>query len=339
MVLILSQSKLEHSTDAVMDWLAHLGVPCRRLNGEDVDGGGGLSVALDRHGDAVAYPPDCDVDPRDVTAVWARRWGYHKRYETAPLLRDGAPGREAFRLEAAHQVKRELGKLSDFVFASLGHARWLGADALRLPNKLLELRAAAACGLDVPATLVTDSREALEAFADAHGGVITKAIAEAGFFFFDDGAYASYTVALSPAEVRQQPARFFPSLFQEHLPKAYELRVFVLDGACYPMVIFSQREGRTATDFRRYDFECPTRTAPYRLPDAVRGALLRYMDERGYDTGSVDLVRTQDGRYVFLEINLAGQFGMVSQPCNYRLERRVAEALARRTHASPHDDA
>ncbi|HEY0036114.1 MAG TPA: hypothetical protein VGB66_05465, partial [Longimicrobium sp.] len=46
-------------------------------------------------------------------------------------------------------------------------------------------------------------------------------------------------------------------------------------------------------------------------------------------TGSIDLIRTRDGRHVFLEVNPAGQFGMVSHPCNYGLEKKVAEYLIR----------
>ncbi|MDM1050110.1 hypothetical protein [Sphingobacterium hotanense] len=44
----------------------------------------------------------------------------------------------------------------------------------------------------------------------------------------------------------------------------------------------------------------------------------------GFNTGSIDLILTPDGDYVFLEINPEGQFGMVSHPCNYFLEREMA---------------
>ena len=47
-------------------------------------------------------------------------------------------------------------------------------------------------------------------------------------------------------------------------------------------------------------------------------------------TGSLDLVRTPDGRHVFLEVNPGGQFGMMSEPCNYHLEREVAQYLLRK---------
>jgi glutathione synthase/RimK-type ligase-like ATP-grasp enzyme len=52
------------------------------------------------------------------------------------------------------------------------------------------------------------------------------------------------------------------------------------------------------------------------------------------DTGSIDIVRTTDGRYVFLEVNPVGQFGMVSVPCNYNLELKVAKYLANSHYAA-----
>ena len=45
------------------------------------------------------------------------------------------------------------------------------------------------------------------------------------------------------------------------------------------------------------------------------------------DTGSIDMIVTLDGEYVFLEINPIGQFGMVSYHCNYHLEKRIAEYI------------
>ena len=48
------------------------------------------------------------------------------------------------------------------------------------------------------------------------------------------------------------------------------------------------------------------------------------MQALGFNTGSIDLILTPQGEYVFLEINPEGQFGMVSHPCNYYLEREMA---------------
>ena len=51
------------------------------------------------------------------------------------------------------------------------------------------------------------------------------------------------------------------------------------------------------------------------------------MQNIGLETGSIDMVFTKDGHFVFLEVNPIGQFGMTSKPCNYFLERELALSL------------
>jgi glutathione synthase/RimK-type ligase-like ATP-grasp enzyme len=94
--------------------------------------------------------------------------------------------------------------------------------------------------------------------------------------------------------------------------------------------MFTQNNSQTQIDFRKYCYKRPSRSVPYRLPEAVEFRLHELMKVLQLKTGSIDLVRTTDGRYVFLEVNPVGQFGMVSGPCNYHLERKVAELLVER---------
>lgn len=51
------------------------------------------------------------------------------------------------------------------------------------------------------------------------------------------------------------------------------------------------------------------------------------MNKLNYSSGSIDLVVDKDDKYIFLEVNPVGQFGMVSYPCNYGLEKIIAKAL------------
>lgn len=138
-----------------------------------------------------------------------------------------------------------------------------------------------------------------------------------------------YTLRCDTAIVAALPTTFFPTLFQTEIPKAYELRIFYLAGRCYAMAMFSQASRRTAIDFRRYSASEPTRSVPYRLTASQEANVRTLMDLLELDTGSLDMIVTPDDRYVFLEVNPVGQFGMTSAPCNYNLERLVAEHLER----------
>ncbi|HEY0554141.1 MAG TPA: hypothetical protein VGG20_07715, partial [Thermoanaerobaculia bacterium] len=75
MILILSQSALEPTTEEVMDWLEALGEPCLRLNGEDVDGPTALRIRLDGEDVVLGFEADgVELPLTEIGAVWYRRW-------------------------------------------------------------------------------------------------------------------------------------------------------------------------------------------------------------------------------------------------------------------------
>jgi hypothetical protein len=82
-------------------------------------------------------------------------------------------------------------------------------------------------------------------------------------------SYATYTTEIDEGGLTDLPAIAFPMLFQEFLPKRYDIRVFYLDGRFHGMAIFSQSRAQTSVDFRRYTYERPVRNVPYDLPEDV----------------------------------------------------------------------
>jgi ATP-GRASP peptide maturase of grasp-with-spasm system len=332
MILILSQSRSEPSTEEVMDWIERLGCCCCRINGQDLDGTSHLSMELSLvDGRLHLQWGGLQLTPAEVSAVWYRRWAVERRLESCDLFPepDCNP-------KLQHQIYRHLTqecqRLSDFFFRALAGRPWLGEPRTSSLNKLHVLRCAASAGLDIPPTLVTTSRDQLKRFAAAHGRLITKPIGDMPELAGGDEVFMMYTAMVEAESIDQLPARFAPSLFQKCLDKSLELRVFYLDGTSYTMAIFSQLDPKTTIDFRRYNLERPNRTVPYRLKEQTAAAVCRLMNDLELATGSLDLILTRDGRIVFLEVNPAGQFGMVSKPCNYRLERQIAESLIARAH-------
>jgi glutathione synthase/RimK-type ligase-like ATP-grasp enzyme len=136
--------------------------------------------------------------------------------------------------------------------------------------------------------------------------------------------FLCYTEEMSEEEL---PTYFFPTLFQKKLAKVFELRIFYLNEKFYSMAIFSQEDQQTEVDFRNYNFEKPNRTVPFLLPIDLQKKLIQLMKNLHLKSGSIDMVLTEEGDYVFLEVNPVGQFGMVSSPCNYELSKLIAETL------------
>src|SRR5207244_3359434 len=104
--------------------------------------------------------------------------------------------------------------------------------------------------------------------------------------------------------------RFMPVIFQADVPKRVEVRVTVVGEQLFAVEIDSQRTNRTRHDWRRFD----ANRTPYRrhnLPPAVQQACLRMVERLELRTGSLDLILTPDGRYVFLELNPGGRYDWI----------------------------
>jgi ATP-GRASP peptide maturase of grasp-with-spasm system len=332
MICIISQGDLEPTTEDVIDWLRYWGVPYVRLNSEDIQAAP-VSMSVSATGSTVAARIGHAVfQPKSIKVVWYRRWNSYIDHalRKVRLFPDSGEDFQGNTVAAITHLRRELRSVSTFLFSSMSSARWLTEERTSSVNKLLVLRAASECGLDVPDTLISNDRSDLADFVTRHSRVITKAID--GMLVLDDGdrKVVTYTSLVSLEADLMRTGLTFPTLFQECLNKEYEIRAFYLDGSFHAMAIFSQSDEQTSIDFRRYQYKRPNRTVPYLIPAALEAKLRHLMQRLGLETGSIDLIKTREGRFVFLEVNPVGQFGMVSYPCNYHLEHAVASALVRR---------
>lgn len=306
-VLILSQSYSEGTTDYVCLWLDYYGVPFIRLNGEDY-------FKMKRLADI--------PENKEIAFVWYRRKA--ARFPTQYSFK-----KESF--ETRYLMRRflieEFKVLHSLLFYSIDKQKWLNDPVIEDDlNKLNVLLLAQKSGLKIPYTEVLTDKQSVKELLRKHPELIVKPLSECMMLEDADGGhYKMLTKPVSERNIHSIPETFFPSLVQERINKKFEVRVFYLAGSFYAMAIFSQENKRTASDFRNYDSKRPNRTVRYQLPDEIESRLKCLMKELKFETGSIDLMVDTEGSYYFLEINPEGQFGMVSYPCNYHLEREMAQ--------------
>ncbi len=323
MILIFSTQDWERTTEDVMDWIRTLGGQCFRINGEDLIGTEGYSIRLATESSEARFTIDGrEISTTDVDCAWYRRGGRFSDYSVYAEVPD-----HGIAVQLDSHLRAEMQSTANAVFALLARKPWLTRPSEARINKMNALRIATEQGFDVPATIITNSRAELASFRDKHGRIITKAISDGTAFYVGDMRCVTFTEEVSQADIADLPERFLPTLAQELLAKKYEIRVFYLAGRLYPAAIFSQADPRTQIDFRHYNSKKPNRNVPYKLEPRVEESIRRLMEALGLSTGSLDFVRTADGRLVFLEVNPVGQFGMVSGQCNYNIEKDVAEYL------------
>jgi ATP-GRASP peptide maturase of grasp-with-spasm system len=317
MILILSTFG-DLSTDWVIDWLNYYNYPFYRINAYDVFF---KKVCVDISNSQIVLENN-HLKISDINAVWYRKFGLLRNSETFKNAVHAVP------FESMVNIYREWTAFLKTIASIFDSKQWLThPDTVRL-NKCSVLRLAKEVGLDIPQTYVVNNRNIIEQLLTEQP-LIFKSIYDPFFPKYEDEMYSMYTQELTESLVREcdLPEIFSPSLIQEKIEKEYEIRVFYINKRLYSMAIFSQNDTQTQLDFRNYNWEKPNRRVPYKLPHLIEKKIRKLMDKIGLNCGSLDLIKSKNGLYYFLEINPVGQFGMVELPCNYDLHRQVAVEL------------
>lgn len=235
---------------------------------------------------------DTSVDLDRVNCVWYRR---------------------ALRPRAAESVHRdfrgfasnELRHLYEGLLAAPG-LRWVNPpDATELAErKIYQLRVAGRHGLSVPPTLVSSDLASLEKFAADHGQVVCKSISN-GLVTANGQAYAVHTREVSRAQLSDAGSLGgVPLLLQRCVPKGVDIRVTICGDKAYPVEVITPPG--SPIDWRATHGELRYRLC--HLPAEVYGACRSFMRELRLLYGAFDFVRTDDGRWYFLEVNPAGEW-------------------------------
>jgi ATP-GRASP peptide maturase of grasp-with-spasm system len=234
-------------------------------------------------------------------------------------------GNTAVAKQVNHFIENENLRLNEYIESvCLKRKRHLGDFRRRQLNKLAVLDKAAETGLDIPYGFVTSVSEQIHKIIPGKR-LITKPVSEVIQVQKDgDYRFKMYTQEFEPS-MYSDIGSCGPSFFQERIEKEFEIRIVYLLGKFYAMAIFSQINNNTIEDFRGASENIVTNR--FDLPEAIEKKLDRLIRHIGLNFCSIDMIYGADKRYYFLEINPCGQFGMVSIPCFYEIEKKVADYL------------
>lgn len=316
MIVIMSDND-DQSTNGVIDWINYYNKNFIRINPTDIIS----HLKIDESFNCSFIVNDKLVDLNDVDAFWYRRGNFNLL--TSQINHDSFP----FKNEINSHLKNENRVIAQFILSRLHHKNALGNYFNTDANKFSILLKAKNIGLAIPETIVTSSKEELIAFRLKHQKVITKCNSEVINRTKEGVSIISYTKEVGEKEIEFMPNSFSPSLFQKAISKKFELRIFFIDDDFFSSAIFSQLDMQTAVDFRVYNHTKPNRVVPFKLPIAIKKKLSILMKECHYNTGSIDLIVSDRNEFIFLEVNPVGQFDWVAMPCNFQLQKRIAQKL------------
>ncbi|MCU1349453.1 MAG: hypothetical protein JWO56_2483 [Acidobacteria bacterium] len=198
--------------------------------------------------------------------------------------------------------------------------------AIRALHKPLQHAVAIDAGLETPDTLYTNDPEAIRAFIREQGGSIAYKAFKAWSWSDGKKIWNPVTSVLTEADLVDDGINALsPAIYQELVPKAYELRVTVIGERMFAVKLDSQSTQRGRVDWRRGQFELhPEATT---LPGAIEERCRALMTRLGLVFGCIDLIVTPDGRYVFLEVNEMGQWLFVEDWTGQPMLDAFAEML------------
>jgi glutathione synthase/RimK-type ligase-like ATP-grasp enzyme len=300
MIYIYSSSH-DQTTNLIIDWFIHHKVPYKRINSEDFLWYVNIVIESEEKSDIHWFWKRNRIDFCD------------KNYKLTPYNRQKLTEALTQEYEIIFYAffNNCLGKV-------INHPLYVNVD------KLTQLKIAQQCGLKIPATILTSHKSILIEFVKKHNKIVTKNINTFPILEFNDKVYQSYTSIIMEDFAQQQSQLFFPSLFQELIEKEFELRIFYIEGKCYTTAILLNQN---TVDSRIAVNTYNSQMIPYLLPENIKQQIIVFMEQLNLQMGSIDMIYSKQGEYIFLEVNPSGQFMGYSESCNYQLDRIVAEYL------------
>ena len=199
-------------------------------------------------------------------------------------------------------------------------------DAINAENKLLQLKLAKEAGMAIPPTLFSNQPEDIFRFLEIHQdqvvakmqGVLTWSMEGSTDFF--------YTKKISRADLQQSNIlSVYPLIYQKLIEKEYELRVIYVDGQCFCGKIPSLSP--EIVDWRQPGVSFSWEKS--QLPAEICSKLQVLMDRLHLKFGAIDIIKSVDGQYYFLEVNPTGEWGMLQRDVDLPIAENLAKTLVK----------
>lgn len=197
--------------------------------------------------------------------------------------------------------------------------------AAKAGDKVWQLIAAKRRGLAIPETLLTNDPAAFRRFVRKERRAAVKSPSGSAGLADDERIL---TQLVTPRDLKEAASvRLAPVLAQAYVPKATEIRATVVGTRVLAVEIDSQGTPRTRVDWRRYDHR--TRYEKTRLPARVERACAQVARDCGLEYSGIDLIRTPDDEFVFLEANSEPAWLWVEDLVGLPITSAIAKLLRR----------
>lgn len=318
-ILIITHSEDNPSTALVAEQLQKFGAQVIRFDVDTYPLKTTISSTLsDDRWKVLLHNEEGSHDLSDITALWYRR-GYNLG-------------------KGLHEVLEK--KFTGPVFGEIQHTIWGMVESFpcyqfgrvsayrRMDSKEEQLKIAHKIGLSIPKTCITNDPEAARNFVQqCPEGAIVKM--QSGFAIYEKGVeQVVFTNVLTEKDIAHiDNLRYCPMQFQEKIAKETELRVTIVGDKVFAFEVDSQKLKTASVDWRREGVKLIEDWKACTLPEEIASKLLQLMDVYQVDYGAIDLIKSPEGVYYFLEINAAGEYFWLDKLCDGAISKQIARVL------------
>ena len=209
-----------------------------------------------------------------------------------------------------HHLLSEYDALLSNIYHLIDARRWMSIpnNVYLAENKLLQLKMATQLGFETPETLVTSDKNSLKSFAIKHDHDLIIKPLDQGRINDANGIKNIFTNQLKKEHLDNiDEFTLTPSIFQPRIRKEFELRITVIGDKVFVAKVDSQIKEETKVDWRKQKLKF----IKYDLPPDISYKCVELVKNLGLSFGAIDMIKSKNGEFVFLEINPNGQWAWI----------------------------
>lgn len=318
-VLIITE-KIDPHADAVIKELQKLNCNYFRLNTEDLLNSYSISLGYNEEYKYFGFLKDKltrEINLNSLTSSY-----YRKPIPVKP--------NSQINNNLAKEFSRNEGEnLLHFLY-SYPNLKWVNHpnNNRQAQVKFGQLNTAKRIGLKIPRTLITNiPSEATAFFKELNNNVICKDLGTNHVRIEQESKHTySHKLTLEEQENHIENIRITPTFFQEYIEKKIELRINVIGEMVFATEIDSQSCDFAKDDWRKIDpYLIPHKT--YELPKNLQRLLVKYVKHYGLVFSAIDMIKTLNNEYVFLENNPNGQWLWIEKLTKQPIASSIAKIL------------
>jgi len=314
MKILLISNKDDITTDFVVQKLHQFGVKFYRFNTEELTHSVNINFDFEKEIYQI-YDSFLNeiIDLKQINSVYYRR-------PEIPIINGTLTQNEA------KFICNELIYTLEGIYKLLRNVYWLSPlySIREAENKIYQISLAKEIGFKIPNSIITNQpKEANLFFQRNLKDCIIKPI-KSGLVGDVSNMKVIFTNVL-PIETDFDLIKSCPTYFQSNIHKKADIRITIVGNDFFPAQIHSQDLSESQIDWRKSN--TVLKYSKIDLPNNLKNKCLTLIKRLNLQFGAIDFIETENGDFIFLEINPNGQWAWIEQQLNYNISESIVKLL------------